>query len=158
MAKKPPSSTDAGILAVLRGTALLADVGDRTLAKIAQATRRRSYEEGDTVYEMGDPVENLYFVAAGKLRFALGGGSRIEGGGSVILPGDILGWAALVADLPRRIATVVSLDQSELLEIGGTAFLDILAGDPRAGFLVMQRLARMIAQTFLEQSRRLSVS
>ena len=77
MAKKPSSSADAGILAVLRGTALLADVSDRTLAKIAQATRRKSYQEGDTVYEMGDPVENLYFVAAG-LSWALTGdfGSR----------------------------------------------------------------------------------
>jgi len=158
MAAKPPTTDRAEVLAVLRGTAILAGVSERTLAKIARAARRRRFEEDDRVYEMGDPAENLYVVAAGRLRFTLGGGSRIEGKGSIIQPGDILGWAALVADLPRRIATVVSLERSELLEIRGEALLDILAADPQAGFLVMQRLARMIAQTFLEQSRRLSVS
>jgi CRP-like cAMP-binding protein len=55
-------------------------------------------------------------------------------------------------DPPRRIATVIALEECRLLDIDGEAFLQILNQDPRAGFLVMQRLARMITQSFLEQS------
>ncbi len=158
MVQAQRKTADAATLAILRRTAILAGVAERTLGRIARAARRRSYEEGAVLYEMGDPVGSLYVVAEGRLRFTLGGDSRIEGGGSIILPGDILGWAALVADLARRIATVAALEPSELLEIDGRALLAILDEDPRAGYLVMQRLARMITASFLEQSRRLSVS
>ena len=66
--------------------------------------------------------------------------------------GDILGWAALLGNQPRRIATVVALEDCRLLDIDGEALLRILDQDPRAGYLVMQRLAKMITQSFLEQS------
>ncbi len=61
-------------------------------------------------------------------------------------------WAALLGDQPRRIATVIALEDCRLLEIDGEALLRLLKHDPRAGYLVMQRLARMITQSFLEQS------
>jgi toluene monooxygenase system ferredoxin subunit len=150
--------TDSEILDALGRTALLHDVKAETMRKIAAIARWVSCEDGDALYEMGDQARNLYVVVAGRLRFTFGGGSRIEGEGSVIVPGDTLGWAALVADLPRRIATVVGLERSRLLEIEGRALLRIFDADPAAGYLVMQRLTKMITQNFLEQSRRLSVS
>ena len=69
-----------------------------------------------------------------------------------------LGWAALLVDQPRRIATVMALEPCRLLVIEGKALLQLLEDEPRAGFLVMQRLAKMITQSFLEQSTRLSAS
>jgi hypothetical protein len=36
--------------------------------------------------------------------------------------------------------------------LDGKRLLDLLEEDPAAGFLVMQRLAKMITQSFLEQS------
>jgi CRP-like cAMP-binding protein len=47
---------------------------------------------------------------------------------------------------------VIALEDCQLLEIEGEALLGVLEHDPRAGYLVMQRLARMITQSFLEQS------
>jgi hypothetical protein len=46
----------------------------------------------------------------------------------------------------------MALEECRLLEIEGEALLGILERDPRSGYLVMQRLARMITQSFLEQS------
>ena len=85
-------------------------------------------------------------------RFILGGDGRPAGQGTIIPAGDILGWAALLGNQPRRIATVIALEKCRLLDIDGEALLQILEQDPHAGFLVMQRLARMITQSFLEQS------
>ena len=158
MPQKPQSSTQGEIRAALDRAAIFSGVEERTLRKIARIARWQRVDEGDVLYEMGDPVRSLYVVAAGRLRFALGGGHRIEGGGSVILPGDVLGWAALVADLPRRIATVVALDPCALLELERLALLRLLEEDARAGYLVMQRLAKMITESFLEQSHRLGTS
>ena len=91
-------------------------------------------------------------VGAGRLRFILGGDGRPAAQGTIIRPGDILGWAALLGNQPRRIATVIALEKCRLLDIDGEALLRILEQDPRAGYLVMQRLAKMITQSFLEQS------
>ena len=109
-------------------------------------------EEGETLYSVGDPVRSVYVVAAGRLRVILGGDGRPAAQGTIIRAGDILGWAALLGDQPRRIATVMALEECRLLEIEGEALLGILDRDPRSGYLVMQRLARMITQSFLEQS------
>jgi CRP-like cAMP-binding protein len=148
-------SSDDAIASVLRRTPILDGVSDGTIAKIAATARPQSVDEGETLYSVGDPARNAYIVMRGRLRFTLGGDGRPEASGSIIPPGDILGWAALLVDQPRRIATVVALEDCELLVIEGKGLLRLLDEDPRAGFLVMQRLARMITQSFLEQSSRL---
>jgi CRP-like cAMP-binding protein len=158
MPQKPKGQSVSDAVNSLANTNIFKGVHERTLKRIAAIARRHVVDEGDVLYEMGDPVHDLYVVTSGRLRFTMGGGSRIEGDGSIIQPGDLLGWAALVADLPRRIASVVSLERSELLQIEGRALLGIFDEDPHAGYLVMQRLAKMITESFLEQSRRLSMS
>src|SRR5262249_11420428 len=137
---------------VLRATAILEGVSQATIAKIAAVAKPLSVEEGETLYSVGDPARSAYVVAAGRLRFILGGDGRPVAQGTIIRAGDILGWAALLGNQPRRIASVVTLEPCRLLDIDGEALLRILERDPRAGYLVMQRLAKMITQSFLEQS------
>src|SRR5207248_9038058 len=138
--------------AILRSTDILRGAADPTIEKIAAVAKPQMVEEGDTLYAVGDPARSAYVVAAGRLRFILGGDGRPAAQGTMIPAGDILGWAALLGDQPRRIATVIALEKCRLLDIDGEALLAILDEDPRAGYLVMQRLARMITQSFLEQS------
>jgi CRP-like cAMP-binding protein len=158
MAEDKSSATPEDIAAILRDTAILSDLSPRTLARIAALARPVMVDEGETLYAIGDPARSAYIVVSGRLRFTLGGDGRTEAQGSIIPPGDILGWAALLVDQPRRIATVVSLEDSHLLDIEGKALLQLLEEEPRDGFLVMQRLAKMITQSFLEQSARLMMA
>jgi CRP-like cAMP-binding protein len=137
---------------ILRSTDILRGVSDPTIEKIASAAKPQMVEEGETLYSVGDPARCAYVVAAGRLRFILGGDGRPAAQGTIIASGDILGWAALLGNQPRRIATVIALEDCRLLDIDGEALLRILDQDPRAGYLVMQRLAKMITQSFLEQS------
>jgi CRP-like cAMP-binding protein len=155
-----PQETSAGateVAAILRGTVILEGASAATLQRIAAIAAPLAVDEGETLYSVGDPARSAYVVISGRLRFTIGGDGRPEASGSIIPPGDILGWAALLVDQPRRIATVVALEPCRLLAIEGKALLDLLENDdPRAGFLVMQRLAKMITQSFLEQSARLN--
>ena len=150
--KKNSAGNDPGAGDVLGSTEILRGIGNSTLKAIAAAATLKMVEEGETLYSVGDPVRSVYVVAAGRLRFILGGDGRPAAQGTIIRAGDILGWAALLGDQPRRIATVMALEECRLLEIEGEALLGILDTDPRSGYLVMQRLARMITQSFLEQS------
>src|SRR5713226_10106437 len=146
------STTIDGNSKILRSTAILSGVSDPTIGNIAAIAKPQTVEEGETLFSVGDPARSAYVVGTGRLRFILGGDGRPAAQGTIIRPGDILGWAALLGNQPRRIATVIALEKCRLLDIDGEALLRILDQDPRAGFLVMQRLARMITQSFLEQS------
>ena len=148
----PSATVEADNIQILRSTDILRGVADPTIEKIASAAKPQTVEEGETLYSVGDPARCAYVVAAGRLRFILGGDGRPAAQGTIIPQGDILGWAALLSNQPRRIATVIALEDCRLLDIDGEALLRILDSDPRAGFLVMQRLAKMITQSFLEQS------
>ena len=150
--KKNSAGNDPGAGDVLGSTEIMRGIGTSTLKAIATAAMLKMVEEGETLYSVGDPVRSVYVVAAGRLRFILGGDGRPAAQGTIIRAGDILGWAALLGDQPRRIATVMALEECRLLEIEGEALLGILERDPRSGYLVMLRLARMITQSFLEQS------
>ena len=150
--RKQSAASDPSNVEILRSVEFLRGIPDATLKKIAAVATPRSVEEAETLYSVGDPAKSAYVVAAGRLRFVLGGDGRPAAQGSIIRAGDILGWAALLGNQPRRIATVIALEECHLLDIEGEALLGILERDARAGYLVMQRLARMITQSFLEQS------
>jgi CRP-like cAMP-binding protein len=146
------AAMEVDALEVLRATEILRGISSATLQRIADVAKPQSIDEGETLYSVGDPARSAYVVAAGRVRFILGGDGRPAAQGTVVPAGDILGWAALLGNQPRRIATVVALEDCRLLDIDGEALLRILDQDPRAGYLVMQRLAKMITQSFLEQS------
>jgi len=144
------------VVPVLRRARLLKDVSEETIERIAKHARDQSVDEGEVLYSVGDPARSAYVVVSGRLRFILGADGRPAASGSIIPAGDVLGWAALLVNQPRRIATVVALEPCRLLVIDGKALLRALEDDPRSGYLVMQRLAKMITQSFLEQSALLS--
>ena len=148
----PSARTEIDTIEILRATDILRGAAQSTLDKLAGVAKPLAVDEGDTLYAVGDPARSAYVVASGRLRFILGGDGRPAAQGTIIPAGDILGWAALLGDQPRRIATVIALEKCRLLDIDGEALLALLEQDSRAGYLVMQRLARMITQSFLEQS------
>jgi CRP-like cAMP-binding protein len=146
------AKVDTSNFETLRSTDILRGVSHSTIEKIAAIAKPQTIEEGEMLYSVGDPARSAYVVASGRLRFSLGGDGRPAAGGTIIAAGDILGWAALLGNQPRRIASVIALEPCQLLAIEGEALLEILEQEPRAGYLVMQRLAKMITQSFLEQS------
>jgi len=134
----------------LRNTELFQDLSDETLRAIADLATVASYEDGDSVYELGDDADDLYLVDSGRVRFSLGVGNRPDASGSVMTAGKIVGWAALLEAQPRRLATATCLEPSRLFAINGRALLQIFDRDTAAGYTVMRRLAAMIARNFME--------
>lgn len=134
----------------LRNTELFQDLSDETLGAITGLAKVASYEDGDSIYELGDDADDLYLVDSGRVRFSLGVGNRPLASGSVMTAGTIFGWAALLEAQPRRLATAICLEPSTVLAINGRALLQIFDRDTAAGYTVMRRLAAMIARNFME--------
>ena len=97
----------------LRNTELFQDLSDETLRAITDLATVAFYEDGDSVYGLGDDADDLYLVDSGRVRFSLGVGNRPDASGSVMTAGKIFGWAALLEAQPRRLATATCLETLE---------------------------------------------
>ena len=134
---------------LLRKVDLFRGLSDQTLEAIAKMAQSRSYEDGEHIYQLGDDAKELFLVASGRIRFSMGVGNRPDPSGSTKVPGALFGWAALLEQEPRRVATASCLEDSTLFVIPGDKLLDLFGRDQAAGYLVMRRLATMIAQDFM---------
>jgi toluene monooxygenase system ferredoxin subunit len=132
----------------LKKADLFAGLSDSTMQAIAKLARPASYEEGDKVYEIGDDATDLYLVDSGRVRFSIGVGNR-DGAASVMTKGQVFGWAALLEDRPRRVATALCLEDTDLFVIPVRPLLDLFKKDTAGGYLVMRRLATMVARDFM---------
>jgi CRP-like cAMP-binding protein len=142
-------TTDPTAIRALSHAELFQKLSASTLDSIAALSRTHDYEEGEAVYRFGDDAVDVYVLVNGRVRFSLGVGNRPEGGHSVFTSRMVIGWAALVTDQPRRIATAECLEPTRLVEIPGQALLDLLEANPADGFIVMKRLAAMITRNFM---------
>lgn len=138
------------IVETLKRAQLFSDVADRTLEKIAAVSELRDFEEGDVIYQFGDDAEEIYVLKSGRVRFTLGVGNRPESGHSIMTSRMVFGWAGLVDEAPRRVATAVCLEPSTVIAVNGKQLVQILERDTAAGFLVMRRIAAMVARNFME--------
>ena len=136
-------------VSILKNSELFQDLSDPALEAISGLIDSVNVEEGDNVYQLGDDAKELYLLESGRIRFSLGVGNRPDASGSVILPGNVFGWAALLEDQPRRVATASCLEDSTLGVIPGQTLLDHFEADKTVGYYVMRRLATMIARDFM---------
>jgi toluene monooxygenase system ferredoxin subunit len=130
--------------------ALFAGASEATLAKLAALARRETYPTGAVVYRVGDPAEDFFVLDSGRVEFQIGRDERTSPAGFMLRKGEVFGWAALLENHPRRIANARALEEAALLRISGAEALRVLEADPQSGFLVMRRLAALIARYLAE--------
>jgi toluene monooxygenase system ferredoxin subunit len=117
-----------------------------TLAALTALAKREEFAEGSVLYKPGDPAEDFFVLDSGRVEFQIGRDERTSPAGFMLKKGEVFGWAALLDNQPRRIATARILERSTLLRINGRQALGILESDPASGYLVMRRLSALIAR------------
>jgi small-conductance mechanosensitive channel/CRP-like cAMP-binding protein len=110
------------------GQAILTDAEARELAGLV---RRVVFTPEETLFRQGEKGEACYVVARGKVKGRI---TTEEAGKSFSSefhtgPGGIVGEMSLFTGMPRT-ATVTVEEESELLEIGAEAFVELLARNP----------------------------
>lgn len=140
------------IVQTLGKTNVFEGLDQGTLGHIAAICRLQEHAADEVLYQPGDETEDIYVLLSGRVNFSFTTGDASRRSGSVISSRMVFGWAALIPEHPRRLATAVCIEPSTLLAINGRELLELLDKEPKAGFLVMQRLAAMIARNFMEQN------
>jgi CRP-like cAMP-binding protein len=94
---------------------LLKDLASEEIASVASGMRRHEVEDGQVVFEEGDPGESIYFVNEGLLE-AKAGGNKL----GMVSAGQCFGEFSFLTG-EARTATVRALERSELLELSATS-------------------------------------
>ena len=137
----------------LGGESTALDVGElfnglmqKTLEALSSLAKKERHPAGALLYRPGDPAEDFYVLDSGRIEFLIGRGDRAAPGGFMLRKGEVFGWAALLEGTPARIASARCLEDSSVLRMNGKRALAVLEGDAAAGFVVMRRLAALIAR------------
>jgi toluene monooxygenase system ferredoxin subunit len=125
---------------------LFSGVGGETLRAIERLARREELGEGGMIYEIGDPADDFFILESGRVEFLIGRGERMRPSGFMLGKGELFGWNALIENHPYRIARATCRERSSVLRMAGKEVLGILESDPAAGYVVMRRLAELIAR------------
>ncbi len=128
----------------LRLAELFAGISEATLERLIGIASSETLDAGATLYNVGDPADDVYVLESGRINFVIGREDRTTAAGFALRKGEVFGWNALLEHYPHRIAAASCLEKSTLLKINGKTMLQVLESDPAAGFLVMRRLSSLI--------------
>jgi toluene monooxygenase system ferredoxin subunit len=136
----------------LGGESSALDVGElftglapATLEKLVLLAKKESHPAGATLYRPGDAAEDFFVLDSGRVEFQIGR----DPAGFMLKKGEVFGWAALLESHPQRIASARVLENATVLRINGKQALGVLESDPASGYVVMRRLAGLIARFFV---------
>ena len=113
--------------ALLRGVPFCAPLPITTVEVLARDLVRVPMHAGEPVVREGEPGDQFYVIAEGRVLVSVRGEERrVEG------PGDFFGEIALLRECPRT-ATVTALDDGLLMALEREHFLIHITGHARAG-------------------------
>jgi NitT/TauT family transport system permease protein len=123
-------------------------VADDMLRKIAARSWQASYEAGTVLYDVGDKADDLFIIVSGRVAHALEPSVNARRPDKSLGPGDVCGWAALLAKYPSRLARAVCTEDAQIIRINGEELLRVLESEPDTGDVVMSRFATMITRDY----------
>jgi CRP/FNR family cyclic AMP-dependent transcriptional regulator len=132
---------------------LLQGVADADVQQLLAVARRRRFARNEVVFHRDDPGDSLHLVDKG--RFAVRIISPLGDTVTVAVRGrgDSFGEMALVAESPRRTATVVALEQAETFAVYKDDFEQLRRDQPAVEQLLLAFLVsevRMLNERLLE--------
>jgi toluene monooxygenase system ferredoxin subunit len=125
---------------------LFAGISGPTLQALTALAKTEECAAGHTLYDVGDVAGDFFVLESGRVEFLIGRDEKVSPAGFMLRKGEVFGWAALLENQPHRIARATCLEQSKILRVSGREALQVLAGDPASGYVVMRRLSSLIAR------------
>lgn len=124
---------------------LFAALTPEAVATLEQHSAVRNFRKNTVVIQKGDESSTLYAVVEGRLKVSIADNEGKEVILNTLGPGDHFGELAILGEGPRT-ATVITLEDSRLLTMSRSAFLDCLAKHPDIALALIRHLADRVAQ------------
>lgn len=121
---------------------LFGGISSKVMDEITDICVEEVYDKGTTIFDQGERAENLYILREGTLNL------MVKNGGSLVFslstPGEVFGWSSLF-ESGRYTASGICDTDLKVVKIGRKELYKILKQNPEDGFIVMRRVAGVIA-------------
>lgn len=126
---------------IIKKTTLFRGIDKSIAEEIAAKCKKRSFHKGQEIFSMGDTAENFYIVAQGWIKLY-----RIsrEGAETIIHifgPGESFAEAAVFSQANAYPASAQVVEDSTLIEIPRSLFVDKILGDSRFALSILSSIA-----------------
>jgi CRP/FNR family cyclic AMP-dependent transcriptional regulator len=137
-------SPNAGVsLTILRALPIFETLDDDCLKPLTRVAMLRAVPRHTVVLHAGDRTDNIYFVLSGGLKVQVSDEEGREVILSMLGPGELFGEMGVLDDHPRS-ATVLAVEQSEVVVIGKDDFKRCLVDNPDVSLFIMRNLAKRL--------------
>jgi CRP-like cAMP-binding protein len=136
--------TDIRVLPALLNTYLFEVVSPADLERLLGHVTARLYDQGEYVFTIGEAATHLHVVAQGKLKESM---TTLDGDEVVfelVLTGGVVGEPGLFAPEGTRIADLVALEPSVVINIEKVGLIDFLFRHPPAMLRMLGGLAEQV--------------
>jgi CRP-like cAMP-binding protein len=141
-----------GLDSALAGVPLFADLPQAELELIAGCAANTRFDEGQQLFERGDPADTFYVIRQGSVALETFVPTRGQVMIETLEPGEVIGWSWLFEPyhwhLDGRALTAVAA-----LAFDGECLRGKCEADPRLGYDLMSRFAQVLIERL--QSTRL---
>jgi CRP/FNR family transcriptional regulator, cyclic AMP receptor protein len=127
----------------LNGNKMLAPLDRTAIARIETHCTWKVAHANEPILSRDSDSRDVFFVVKGRCRIVNFSPSGREVAYAVAGPGDFFGEMAAIDGLPRS-ATVVALEDCILGSITINAFRDVVEQYPKVGFVIMEKLVRIV--------------
>lgn len=127
----------------LNGNKMLAPLERTAIARIESHCTWKVAHANEPILSRDSDSRDVFFVVKGRCRIVNFSPSGREVAYAVAGPGDFFGEMAAIDGLPRS-ATVVALEDCILGSISLSAFRDVVEQYPKVGFVIMEKLVRIV--------------
>ena len=123
--------------------------------KVMNVSTTESYEQGNLLFQQGDPANQFYILLNGRIKLVLG-----ETGQTVFIvshAGEVFGWSSLI-DRDTYTASAECMTTAKLFRFDREKVLMILEKDPANGLIFFKRLADILGSRLLHSYKMLSTA
>ncbi|MBI9076610.1 MAG: cyclic nucleotide-binding domain-containing protein [Desulfatibacillum sp.] len=125
------------------------------LRTVARHMHLLEVEEGELVFEEGEPGDYVCFVTSGSLNVIKESSTGERATLTTLSRGRSIGEMALIDEFPRS-ATVIAKTPAALITLSRKNFNLILANHPQAGIPVLKGISRLVSMNLRKTSGQLA--
>ncbi|MBT8207875.1 MAG: Crp/Fnr family transcriptional regulator [Acidimicrobiia bacterium] len=113
------------------------------VARLQKAAQMVQYSSGDKVFETGDPADRFYLIRSGVIELAVASNNPPRAV-QTLSEGTVLGWS-WAFDRQKWQFDAKAITPIRAIEVDGAALLKECELDHEFGYLLMRRLAEVMA-------------
>ncbi|MBN1259083.1 MAG: Crp/Fnr family transcriptional regulator [Anaerolineae bacterium] len=130
----------------LQAIPLLKGLTDHDLHILAMAAHRRVFQEGQRIYDQGEPGITCHLITRGRVKVFVASDEGHELAMRLLGPGELIGEMALFENLPRS-ASVVAVIPTETLELDQETLMRCLQRSPALSLSLLRAMSARLRHT-----------